>query len=38
MGPSWMGWVGFIVLAALISVTSCQLLDPPQTGGQETSK
>ena len=27
MQPSWMGWVGFVVLAAMISVTSCQVWD-----------
>lgn len=24
MGPSWVGWVAFLVLAMLIGVTSCQ--------------
>lgn len=24
MGPSWVSWLAFVVLAALIGVTSCQ--------------
>lgn len=38
MQPSWMGWVGFVVLAALISVTSCQLLDAPVDPETEASQ
>ena len=30
MQTSWIGWVAFLVLAALISMTSCQAI----TGGE----
>jgi len=36
MQPSWMGWVGFVVLAAMISVTSCQVWDRDVPTGTES--
>jgi len=29
MQPAWLKWLGFVVLAALISVTSCQVWQGP---------
>ncbi len=41
MGPKWLGWVAFLVLAMLIGVTSCNAGfggdDGPSTG-QETTQ
>lgn len=36
MQPSWMGWLGFIVLAAMISVTSCQVWDRDAPTGEQS--
>ena len=38
MQPSWMGWVGFVVLAAMISVTSCQVWDPDVAQNSATNE
>ena len=38
MQPSWMGWVGFLVLAALIGVTSCQALVGPSEAAPVTDE